>query len=399
MSLAVLWSSLPPSPVPELLFVLGCAGHLLLGLWVYNWCYGGIVNEHVSGWVRRGLSLLIAAAIPAYWWFFGFDGLAPLQQAATSPAAAVLSGYLVVCWLTALVAFPVLQARVWLRKPPALQVSNHTRTADVAAELGAPPLGKYKQDWLGRLPGNELFKLDLTEKTLRLTRLPEAWDGLTILHLSDLHFCGTPDRAYFRRVVELCNEWRPDLVALTGDVVDSEEHHRWVIPVLGRLRAGVAAYAILGNHDYRYDVERTRRRLRRAGFRVLLNNWETLDVRGSPLTVIGHEGPWLGPSPDLTACPKGPFRLCLSHTPDNIGWARRNDIDLMLAGHVHGGQIRLPLVGSVFVPSVHGRRYDCGTFHEPPTLLHVSRGVAGEHPVRYNCRPEVTLLRLRRGKE
>ena len=89
--------------------------------------------------------------------------------------------------------------------------------------------------------------------------------------------------------------------------------------------------------------------------------------------------------------------LLVSHTPDLIGWARRNDFDLMLAGHNHGGQIRFPLVGSVLVPSSYGRRYDCGTFDEPPTVLHVSRGLAGQHPLRFHCRPEVTKIVLRAG--
>jgi hypothetical protein len=197
--------------------------------------------------------------------------------------------------------------------------------------------------------------------------------------------------------VELCNEWKPDLIALTGDIVDGPTEHRWVIPLLGRLRCNLKAFAILGNHDYRFDVERTRRRLRRIGMTVLVNDWQTLDVRGEPLLVIGHEGPWLSPPPNLSGCPRGPFRLCLSHTPDNINWARDNHIDLMLSGHVHGGQIQIPGIGSVFVPSVYGRRFDSGTFQEGQTLLHVSRGVAGEHPVRYNCRPEATLLTLTSG--
>jgi predicted MPP superfamily phosphohydrolase len=122
-----------------------------------------------------------------------------------------------------------------------------------------------------------------------------------------------------------------------------------------------------------------------------------IEVRGEPLVVIGNEWPWLRPAPDLKDCPQGPFRLCLSHTPDNIRWAQRNGIDLMLSGHVHGGQVRFPLFGSVLVPSVYGRHYDCGTFDEPPTLLHVGRGLGGAHPLRYGCRPEVVLLTLRRG--
>ena len=67
----------------------------------------------------------------------------------------------------------------------------------------------------------------------------------------------------------------------------------------------------------------------------------------------------------------------------------------MLSGHVHGGQIRFPVLGSMLVPSRYGRRYDCGTFQEGPTFLHVSRGIGGEIPVRYGCLPEVTLIRLR----
>ena len=99
-------------------------------------------------------------------------------------------------------------------------------------------------------------------------------------------------------------------------------------------------------------------------------------------------------SQQFVAWPAAAFRLCLSHTPDNINWARQRSVDLMLAGHVHGGQIRLPLIGSIFCPSRYSRRYDCGTFFEAPTVMHVSRGLAGQHPLRYGCRPEVTRLIL-----
>jgi predicted MPP superfamily phosphohydrolase len=238
--------------------------------------------------------------------------------------------------------------------------------------------------------------VDFSERTLRLPRLPVAWDGLTILHLSDLHLCGTPDRAWFRAVMDRCAVWEPDLVAVTGDLADGEEYIRWVVPVLGRLRWKIAAFAILGNHDAWYAPGKVRRRLRRLGMHVLGNDWEQNEVRGEPLVVIGQESPWFRPAPDLSGCPAGPFRLCLSHTPDNIRWARRAGVDLMLAGHVHGGQIRLPLIGSILVPSRYGRRYDCGVFDESPTVMHVSRGLGGDHPLRFRCRPEATRLILRR---
>ena len=169
----------------------------------------------------------------------------------------------------------------------------------------------------------------------------------------------------------------------------------WIIPTLGWLRWKIAAFAILGNHDYWYDPPFIRRRIERLKMKYLGNSWRQIEVRGEPLVVIGTEYPWSKPQPDLAACPAGTFRLCLSHTPDNLPWARRAGIDLMLSGHVHGGQIRFPVIGSVLVPSRYGRRYDCGTFHESPTVLHVSRGLGGEHPLRWGCRPEVTRLVLR----
>ena len=129
---------------------------------------------------------------------------------------------------------------------------------------------------------------------------------------------------------------------------------------------------------------------------MLGNDWTQIDVHGEPMVVIGNETPWFTPAPDLTNCPQGPFRLCLSHSPDHIAWARAHRVDLMLAGHVHGGQVRLPVFGSLVVPSRYGRKFDGGTYHEPPTVLHVSRGLSGEEPLRINCRPEVSKLILER---
>ena len=142
------------------------------------------------------------------------------------------------------------------------------------------------------MPFNQCFQVDFAERVLKLPQIPPAWDGLKILHLSDLHFCGTPDRSFYQHVVERCLDWDADIVALTGDFVDTDRHHRWIVPILGRLRWKIAAFAILGNHDAWRDAALVRRRLRRLGMRVLEARWETLDVRGQPMVVIGHEGPW-----------------------------------------------------------------------------------------------------------
>jgi hypothetical protein len=120
-----------------------------------------------------------------------------------------------------------------------------------------------------------------------------------------------------------------------------------------------------------------------------------IEHRGLPLAIGGSELPWMGRHPDFATAPPGAFRLLLSHTPDNLPWAVREGVDLMLSGHNHGGQVVLPLLGPVYSPSVYGCRYASGLFWQSPTLLHVSRGISGRHPFRWRCKPELTRLVLR----
>jgi predicted MPP superfamily phosphohydrolase len=380
-----------------LLFVGASVGHVSLVVLSHNWWYAEPLRPRTGDAVQVAHGLLALAGPIVFWYAYGFDLTHAFRPPPADPGRILAALYLGVCWLFGFVLLPGVTLARRLRGRPAALVHNHTHTIDFARRLGYRPAGDGKYRVLTRLPGNEVFQVDFAEKLLRLPRLPDAWRGLSILHLSDLHFCGTPDRRFFQEVIDHCNAWEPDLVALTGDLVDSDFHRRWIVPLLGRLRWKLGAFAILGNHDYWYEPPLVRRRLRRCGFHVLSNGWTQTEVRGVPLVVIGHEGPWFRPEPDLKGCPADVFRLLLSHTPDNIGWARERQIDLMLSGHNHGGQIRLPLIGSVLVPSLHGRRYDCGTFHEPPVLLHVVRGVSAEHALRYNCRPEVAKLVLEKG--
>jgi predicted MPP superfamily phosphohydrolase len=377
-------------------FLAGCLGHGALLVFAQNWLFSWPFPRRVLNAIRKvNLLLILAGPIILVLLLVSLYPLGANFDISSAEGWVVLpAGYLAVCWIVGLVLAPLLQLRYWLRKHAPMLAGNHTETVDVAARLGYQPAGSGKNRLLTYLPGNEVFRVDFTERIIRLPQLPPAWHGLSILHLSDLHMCGTPDLRFYQWVIERCRAWQPDLVALTGDVVDSEQHHWWVLRVLGGLSWRVAAFAILGNHDSWYRPEKTRRRLRRLGMQVLDNSWTALEVRDQPLIVIGHEGPWFRPAPNLVECPVQGFRLCLSHTPDNLGWARKNRVDLMLAGHNHGGQIRLPVLGSVFVPSKLGRTFDAGTFYQPPTLLHVSRGLGGQQPVRYRCRPEVTRIVL-----
>jgi uncharacterized protein len=377
------------------LFLVAWIGHSALMVTCHNWCYGLAMPKGAGKFIHAVFGLLVFLFPWGLWHVAGWDPRSLFVFTSGFSWHHLLAGYIALCWLTGFVLFPLDTLRRVLRTKPAAVVEARSRVLDIAKELGYPPIGLRKKRHLCKLPGNQVLQVELAEYTLQLPRLPRAWDGLKLLHLSDLHLSGTPDRAYFRAVMDHCRAWEPDLVCVTGDIVDSMHHMRWIVPVLGRLRWQIAAFAILGNHDSWYEPPFIRRRLSRLGMHVLANTWQQIEVRGEPLVVVGHEGPWFKPAPDLSGAPTEPFRLCLSHTPDHIVWARRQRIDLMLSGHVHGGQVRFPLFGSLLVPSKYGRRYDCGAFDENPTLLYVSRGLSGQHPLRYNCRPEATLLTLR----
>jgi uncharacterized protein len=382
---------------PWLLYLAACVGHAYLMVVSLNVIYAWPLPHELLK-VTRKLDLLLIFVAPLLFWYALDFGNTRALDWEPGRVRYVLAPYTVAVAFVGLVIAPIVEMLYLTRRTARQQVLQRGQIVDVAQALGYQPSGKVKQGKLCRLPGNQVFQVEYTEKTLLLPQLPAAWDGLNILHLTDLHLCGTPDRGFYQYVMDRSMEdGIPDLLMLTGDVVDSDWHHRWIVPVLGRLRWHIAGCAILGNHDAWRDPTLIRRRLRRVGLRVLGNGWEQINVRGTPLVVIGHEGPWFPPGPDLSNCPTEPFRLCLSHTPDNIPWAQRHRIDLVLAGHVHGGQVRLPLLGSVFVPSRFSRRYDCGTFYAPPTVMHVGRGLAGQHPLRFNCRPEVTRIILKQG--
>jgi predicted MPP superfamily phosphohydrolase len=376
-----------------LLFVGACVGHLALMIACHNWWYGQALPRHCGKFIHliHGGAFVAGPVLLLVFW--GADLLALFDGGGWGRW--LLCGYVALCWLAGFVLLPLNLARRNLRPRPAALIEERSKVVDVPKELGGLPPLPGRRGWLTRLPGNECLTVDFSERTLRLPRLPRVWDGLTVLHVSDLHLSGVPSQPWYQYILRRCAAWGPDIVAVTGDVADHDEHIAWIEPTLGQLRWRSAAFAILGNHDFWYDHAAIRRQVAAVGLRVLDNRWEQIVFRDHPLIVIGQESPWNRSPLDLSACPAGPFRLCLSHTPDNIRWARRNGIDLMLSGHVHGGQVRLPLVGSLLVPSKYGRRYDCGVFDEPPTVLHVSRGLGGEHPLRFRCSPEVTLLTLR----
>ncbi len=251
-----------------------------------------------------------------------------------------------------------------------------------------------------RLPGNQIFDLSIEQIQLPVARLPAALDGYRIAHLSDVHLTGDMHPDYAKYAVSRASAWQPDLMALTGDIIDKQPCIDWLVEIFSGAKAPDGCYFVLGNHDTRVvDSWQTRDAMDRAGWTDLGSRSLQKDLRGVASMLIGNEHPWFQrpsiqetPSEDLS---EAGFRLLLSHSPDQLSWARRRGVTMMLAGHTHGGQGRLPLAGPLLSPSLHGSRYASGDFYKAPTTMHVTRGLGGVHLMRINCRPELSLLTLR----
>jgi hypothetical protein len=301
--------------------------------------------------------------------------------------------YMSICVMAVPVGIVVIE---WRRRRaiPALQLSNHTSTHDAVKALGRVPAPVSIAGRMARLPGNEMFHLDLTTRTIVLPRLPRALDGFSILHLTDLHFHGVPDRSYFEWACDLCAKEQPaDLIALTGDIIDHEELIDWLPGTLGRLResARLGAYFVLGNHDLDCEPAKIKSAMEQVGWTWLGGQCVTIEDRGNRITIAGNEVPWAGKRPACDdAARSAALKIALSHAPHEARWAQRENFDLALAGHLHGGQIRFPLAGPII-----GGRFASGIFDLPPTVLHVSRGLGALTPLRFRCRPEAVRLVLR----
>jgi predicted MPP superfamily phosphohydrolase len=235
-----------------------------------------------------------------------------------------------------------------------------------------------------------------------LTADAPALKGLTIAVIADLH-AGAPymDGARIDRVVALTGAARPDLILLAGDYVSERGDGSLRMPLaeiaahLRGLEAPLGVYAVLGNHDLAAGGRRVAAALNQAGILVLNNAHVVIGRAAGPLVLAG-----LGERPDIARTLAGLERqkaLCLSHRPDIFADLPRACV-LTIAGHTHGGQVALPLLGrpAVSLASAYGQRYAAGIVRQAGRTLFVSTGIGTTFlPVRLGVPPEISLLKIR----
>jgi predicted MPP superfamily phosphohydrolase len=240
--------------------------------------------------------------------------------------------------------------------------------------------------------------LVLSEAEIGLRGLAEPFDGVRLLLITDLHAGPFLSEAALGRTLERLLALEPDLILLGGDLTTARIDELWdCAPVLSRLKAPLGVFAVLGNHDYYSGQPRlVREVVERCGVTVLHNRSARVERGGRWLSIAGVDDLLLG-RPDLDAALDGtqPPVVLLSHNPDLFFAAERRGVALMLSGHTHAGQIRVPGLPVLVRQSRY--RLDEGRFRIGETELVVSRGIGTVGlPWRVACAPEAVLLTLRR---
>lgn len=254
------------------------------------------------------------------------------------------------------------------------------------------------------------YALELNTYSISSQRLPKAFDGFRIAHISDLH--NTEMGQGNAELLKLLRQSEPDIIAITGDLIDSRNTNIDIaLDFIKEAMKIAPCYYATGNHEARIaEYPDFRAAMEAAGVIVLEDEKTTISIDGETITVIGVNDPIFIPGyqsdkaqmlmsgvlESLRAPQEDGFTILLSHRPKLFDVYVQSDLDLVLSGHAHGGQFRLPFVGGVYVPSQGWfPEYDAGLFTENNTNMIVSRGIGNSaFPFRINNRPEVILIEL-----
>jgi predicted MPP superfamily phosphohydrolase len=245
-------------------------------------------------------------------------------------------------------------------------------------------------------------RLVIHRETISLGRSGAQLNGLSIAVLSDIH-AGSPsvNEEKLREIVARTNELNPYFVVILGDFMVRDNWSNQPIEpeviasILKDLRPQGYVYAVLGNHDWWYDGNRVREALEKNGIKVLENEVAAVVDPDSRLWLAGLADAWTRPidlETTLAQIPQGHTVIALSHNPD-VFTKIPPSVALTLAGHTHGGQVNLPLLGRLVVPSAYGQRFAAGHIEEEGRHLFVTTGIGTSvFPIRFRVPPEIVLL-------
>ena len=368
--------------IPTLLFIAN--------FYLYNWI---VRFTQPPVWVRRailfGLFLLLALfPVSKVWAAYDFNSFNRLITFLASSWIGI-SFLLVLCaGGTDLIRF-ILRKTGLSPKVSFFQVLYYGRVVVAASVAGCLALGGYGF-W-------EAGQVGVTRIEIPLRHLPPDLDGLSVVHLSDVHYGVLHENGRLSDLVRRVNELKPDLVVFTGDLVDAGVSHlEEMASALSSLKARFGIFAVMGNHEFFAGAKRTESIMRQGGIQVLRDE---IRILPGGLQILGIDDPAVArrglPLPDYEGLIKGldPEKpsILLYHQPVRFEEVAKAKVGLQLSGHVHGPQL-LPMVplAWLFYPRMQG------LFRLEGSYLYVSRGVGtGGPPMRLGSPPEIVHIRLR----
>ena len=246
--------------------------------------------------------------------------------------------------------------------------------------------------------------IEVTSHEAWFKNLPEEFNGLVVAHLSDLHI--RKHGARERRVVARLAESKPGVIVITGDLTLEESDPatiRQFLTALRDLKPTFGIWAVLGNYDHWYPVAPSKDAIRQfynnAGVALLVNEGGRIGRDLDTLSLIGVDDPFSGYANlgmSLRGMQRTPFAILLTHSPEVFMKADLIKFDLVLAGHTHGGQVRLPGIGALWLPA-GSEPFESGWFYGQYARMYVTRGIGTSIlPFRLFCRPEIALITLKR---
>ena len=243
-----------------------------------------------------------------------------------------------------------------------------------------------------------LFYMVLVEPNIitvkKLTLKSDEVPKIRIVFVSDFHLSKFANKR-LQRIVNKVNEQNPDIIISGGDYVIRHRakysmNMEEVASKLSKMKSKYGIYSVLGNHDYHRDNKYIKENLQNNGIKVLENSNYKLDINGKPLYIAGISD-MQTTFIDLDKALKNTEKpvILVSHSPDITPQAK-GKVNLILSGHTHGGQIRIPFFGAVIVPSKYGKRYEAGFVEN---TVYVTKGLGTSIVrARFNCLPEITVI-------
>ncbi|MEF3245427.1 MAG: metallophosphoesterase [Caldisericaceae bacterium] len=241
-----------------------------------------------------------------------------------------------------------------------------------------------------------IYGVFIERNQLAITRLNFSKENsIKFVQISDLHFTREGKRE--KKILKIISNEHPDLVFITGDVVNFRKKFE-AKKFFKKISAlGIKTYFVLGNWDYKVkDVVSLKKEIESAGIKVLENETAEFTKNGLKINIIGLGDPFTNHDrfeEAVNSINNKNFSILLSHTPDIFYKAKEKGIDLILSGHLHGGQVCLPFCKfAIYTPSKYGTKFLRGIFKEGNTIMYVNRGIGESHfPIRIFSKPEILI--------